>query len=352
MTLDFRHRIALELNRALTQRIIKQHPLRQLFWECTLRCNLHCRHCGSDCKNDSAVKDMPKNAFMEVLDDVKKVTDPHKVMVIVTGGEPLMRRDLEECGREMYEKGFPWGMVSNGFALTRTRLDRLMESGLRAITISLDGVGEDHEWMRGVPGSFKRAAEAISMVSATPDLVSDVVTCVNKRNFDKLPEIKDFLWSLGVKSWRMFTVFPVGRAAEDPELQLSNEQFRGLMEYIKSCRKEGLDVSYGCEGFLGNYDGDVRNGFFFCKAGVSVGSVLADGSISACPSIRADYHQGNIYKDNFMDIWENQFRPYRNREWMRKDECADCKWFRYCLGNGMHLRDENGALILCHMKRM
>lgn len=352
MTLDFRHRIALELNRVLTQRIIKQHPLRQLFWECTLRCNLHCRHCGSDCKNDSAVKDMPKNAFMEVLDDVRKVTDPHKVMVIVTGGEPLMRRDLEECGREMYEKGFPWGMVSNGFALTKTRLDRLMESGLRAITISLDGVGEDHEWMRGVPGSFKRAAEAISMVSATPDLVSDVVTCVNKRNFDKLPEIKDFLWSLGVKSWRMFTVFPVGRAAEDPELQLSNEQFRGLMEYIKSCRKEGLDVSYGCEGFLGNYEGDVRNGFFFCKAGVSVGSVLADGSISACPSIRADYHQGNIYKDNFMDIWENQFRPYRNREWMRKDECADCKWFRYCLGNGMHLRDENGALILCHMKRM
>ena len=167
-----------------------------------------------------------------------------------------------------------------------------------------------------------------------------------------LPEIKDFLWSLGVKSWRMFTVFPVGRAAEDPELQLSNEQFRGLMEYIKSCRKEGLDVSYGCEGFLGNYEGDVRNGFFFCKAGVSVGSVLADGSISACPSIRADYHQGNIYKDNFMDIWENQFRPYRNREWMRKDECADCKWFRYCRGNGMHLRDENGKLILCHLKRL
>ena len=352
MTLDFRHRIALELNRVLTQRIIKQHPLRQLFWECTLRCNLHCRHCGSDCKNDSAVKDMPKNAFLEGLDDVKKVTDPHKVMVIVTGGEPLMRRDLEECGREMYEKGFPWGMVSNGFALTKNRLDRLMESGLRAITISLDGVGEDHEWMRGVPGSFKRAAEAISMVSATPDLVSDVVTCVNKRNFDKLPEIKDFLWSLGVKSWRLFTVFPVGRAAEDPDLQLSNEQFRGLMEYIKSCRKDGLDVSYGCEGFLGNYEGDVRNGFFFCKAGVSVGSVLADGSISACPSIRADYHQGNIYKDNFMDVWENQFRPYRNHEWMRKDECADCKWFRYCRGNGMHLRDENGKLILCHLKRL
>ena len=98
MTLDFRHRIALELNRALTQRIIKQHPLRQLFWECTLRCNLHCRHCGSDCKNDSAVKDMPKNAFMEVLDDVKKVTDPHKVMVIVTGGQFQTRGGGDQHG--------------------------------------------------------------------------------------------------------------------------------------------------------------------------------------------------------------------------------------------------------------
>lgn len=91
---------------------------------------------------------------------------------------------------------------------------------------------------------------------------------------------------------------------------------------------------------------------FQCHAGVSVGSVLADGSISGCPSIRANFHQGNIYKDDFMDIWENKFIPYQNRSWTRKGTCADCKMFRYCEGNGMHLYDNEENLLFCHYKRL
>ena len=113
-----------------------------------------------------------------------------------------------------------------------------------------------------------------------------------------------------------------------------------------------IELSYGCEGFLGNYEGDVRKHFFNCNAGVSVGSVLVDGSISACTSIRADFHQGNIYKDNFWDVWENGFAQYRNREWMRKGDCADCSMWRYCEGNGMHLRGADGELMLCHYNRL
>ena len=96
----------------------------------------------------------------------------------------------------------------------------------------------------------------------------------------------------------------------------------------------------------------MRNRLFTCQAGVSVGSVMADGSIAACTSIRADYNQGNIYENDFMDVWENRYMLYRNREWMRRDECADCKYFRYCQGNGMHLRDGDGKLLLCHLKRL
>ena len=97
---------------------------------------------------------------------------------------------------------------------------------------------------------------------------------------------------------------------------------------------------------------DVRDYSFFCKAGITVGSVLVDGSISACSSIRADYHQGNIYKDDFMDVWENRFEPYRDRSWMRRDGCAECNMFRYCKGSGMHLRDGNGSLLQCHLERI
>ena len=352
-SLSLRRRIALDIFNSVRTRLLEDHPLRQLFWECTLRCNLSCRHCGSDCKQISAVKDMPKEDFARVLDSVAAATDPHKVMINITGGEPLCRPDLEECGKMIYEKEFPWGMVTNGFALTPQRYRRLLQCGLRAMTISLDGIGETHDWMRGRNGSFEKAAAAIKMVIDSGEIAFDVVTCVNKRNFGQLNDLKEYLIGLGLKEWRLFTVFPAGRAAQDPELQLSSSEFKGLMEFIKATRKEGrIMAEYGCEGFLGNYEGDVRRHFYQCSAGITVGSVLADGSISACPSIRADYRQGNIYTDDFMDVWKNRFQAYRDRSWMHKDECASCKVWKYCKGNGMHLRDADGKLMLCHYSKL
>jgi radical SAM enzyme (rSAM/lipoprotein system) len=292
--------------------------------------------------------------FARVLDSIARSENPHEVMINVTGGEPLMRADLEQCGRMMYDKGFPWGMVSNGFALTEKRYLGLLSSGLRAMTISLDGIGETHEWMRGREGSFERAARAIKMVIDSGEIEFDVVTCVNRRSFPQLARIKEYLIGLGLKEWRLFTVFPVGRAAEDPELQLSREEFRSLMDFIRDTRREGrIKASYGCEGFLGNYEGDVRDGFFICRAGISVGGILADGSISACPSIRADYHQGNIYQDDFMEVWNTRFQPYRDRSWTKeKQPCASCRMWKFCRGGGMHLRDANGDLLFCHLDRL
>ena len=111
--LGLRKRIALELSSQISRNIRKEHPLRQLFWECTLRCNVSCRHCGSDCRKLSEVKDMPREDFFRVLDSIARKTDPHQVFVTITGGEPLLRDDLEICGKEIFERGFPWGLVTN-----------------------------------------------------------------------------------------------------------------------------------------------------------------------------------------------------------------------------------------------
>ena len=353
MKVNLRKRIALELWRQRERTILAEHPLQQLFWECTLRCDLKCRHCGSDCKMTSEQTDMPIEDFLGVLDSVARRCDPHKVFVVVSGGEPLMRRDLEACGRAIYERGFPWGMVTNALHLTPERYRGLLKAGIHSMTISLDGLETDHNWMRGNTQSFQMVSQAIDLLVATPGFTFDIVTCVTRRNYPKLDDIKEFLISKGVKRWRLFTVFPVGRAANDPDMRLTDEEFRGVFEYIKSMRKEGrIHADYGCEGFLGNYEAEVRDRLFSCQAGVTVGSVLCDGSISACTSLRADYHQGNIYKDDFMDVWENRYAAYRNREWMRTGECADCRYWRYCQGNGMHLRDGDGRLLLCHLKRL
>lgn len=350
--LDLRHRIGLEISRFSSRNAASEHLLTQLFWECTLRCNLRCRHCGSDCKNVSGKADMPKEDFLKVLDNISGQMDPHKVFVVITGGEPLMRKDLEECGRAIYDKGFPWGMVTNGFAMTPQRFNSLLDAGLHTMTVSIDGFEQEHDWMRGVPGSFAHATDTIRMAAAA-GIVFDAVTCVNPRNIDSLERLRDYLYSIGLRRWRLFTVFPSGRAANDDSLKLTGAQFRRTFEFIKECRKSGeMDVRYGCEGFLGNYEGDVRENFSSCRAGINVASVLIDGSIGACPSIRADYTQGNIYKDEFMDVWNNRYAVYRDRKWMRTGDCAECRFFRYCKGSGMHLRESDGTLKFCHLKKL
>jgi len=298
---------------------------------------------------------MPKDDFLDVLSSLRPYLNPNKTMIVLTGGEPLVRRDLEECGKAMYEMGYPWGFVTNGWGLTQPRLDALLDAGLRSVTISLDGYSEEaHEWFRGKKGSWLRALNAISRVTSTPDLIYDVVTCVNKRNITELHRLKEMLITLGVTHWRLFTVFPKGRAKEEPLLKLSNEEFVYVMDFIRQTRKEGrIKVSYGCEGYLADYEMAVRDAPFFCQAGIHIASVLANGDISACPSLRGDYVQGNIYRDDFREVWNTRYQVMRDRSWTKTGKCADCKSYKYCQGNGLHLRDEKtGELLQCHLEMM
>lgn len=348
--LSLKQRLALELNRKVKHERRRVHPLRQLLWECTWRCNLACRHCGSDCKSSSLLLDMPAADFLKVVDSIVPHVDPHSVNIIITGGEPLVRKDLEYVGRELYKREFPWGIVTNGMLLTKERLESLRKAGLHNITVSLDGLEENHNWMRGHEQSFKRAYEAIKMLAAATDLNFDVVTCVNRRSLPELDAVKKLLIDAGVKRWRLFTIFPSGRAAQYPEFELTRDEVEQLMRFIVDTRKEGLiKASFCCEGFMGSYEGKVRDYFFDCQAGVTVASVLLDGGIGACVSIRADYRQGNIYEDDFWDVWQNRFGIYRDRQWMKTGACSDCKMWRYCEGNGMHLRDADGKLMHCHL---
>ncbi len=346
-----KQRLGLEIWRGLRHNAAKLHPLRTLFWECTLRCNMSCRHCGSDCKTSGTVPDMPAADFLRVIDNLAPHVDPHHTFVIFTGGEALLRDDLEQVGLELYRREFPWGVVTNGFLLDRQRLDSLLGAGMHSISVSLDGPETEHNWIRRNPQSHAKALAAIDLLASEPDLLWDVVTCVNPRNYPRLAEFKETLIAHGVRRWRIFTIFPMGRAAGDPELQLDASQLQGTLDFISATRKEGrIEVNYACEGFLGGYEQQVRDQFFHCRAGIDVASVLCDGSISGCTSIRSHMYQGNIYRDDFWQVWNERFERYRDRSWTRKDQCADCKVYRYCEGNGLHLYDDEGRLLHCHYR--
>ena len=358
--MSLRNRIGLELFRAYRHNNARLHPLRSLFWECTLRCNMHCRHCGSDCKVSSTVPDMPAEDFLRAVDRLAPHVDPHTTFIIFTGGEPLLRDDIADVGLDLYRREFPWGMVTNGLLLDEQRLDQLQRAGIHSVSVSLDGLADDHNWVRRHPDSFAGAERAIRLLAGSDDVLWDVVTCVNPRNYGSLPQLRDRLVELGVRRWRIFTIFPMGRAAHDPELQLTDAQFRGTLDFIKSCRNNSqfstlnsqLQVSYACEGFLGDYERQVRNQFFYCRAGVEVMSVLCNGDISGCTSIRSNFSQGNIYRDDIWEVWQQRFQKMRDRSWTRKGECAHCKVYRYCEGSGLHLYDDNEQLLCCHYNRI
>ncbi len=350
MKIPLGKKLKFSLNRIYQRAETKLHDLTYLFWELTLRCNLNCLHCGSDCQKTSEVKDMPLKDFLKVLDQVMLNFNPHKTLIVLTGGEPLMRDDLEECGMAFFKREFPWGMVTNGFSMTEKRFAGLIKSGLRSLTVSLDGLKDSHNWLRNHPKSYDNAMNTIKLAVNTKHLIFDVVTCVNRKNIGELNKIKETLINAGLKRWRMFTIFPKGRSHNNPDMDLTPEEFKILMDFIVETRKEGrISAEFSCEGYVGNYEFAVRDGMFFCRAGVNVGSVLADGGISACPSLRGDYIQGNIYKDDFMDVWNNRFQVMRDRRWLKQGECKNCKEFKWCNGNGLHLRDEkSGELLRCH----
>ncbi|MBQ1673689.1 MAG: radical SAM protein, partial [Bacteroidales bacterium] len=282
---------------------VKVHELNYLFWECTTRCNLHCRHCGSDCMAASQDVDMPLEDFLRAFDTIPVKERPPEFTVVLTGGEPLLRPDIAEVGRAIRQRGVGWSMVSNGWFYDEAMHRKLMGAGMGALTISLDGIGEDHDWMRGRAGAYERTLRAIAIAAKEPRLNFDVVSCINKRSIGQLDALHDKLQSLGVKQWRIFTIIPIGRAKNDPEMHLSDAEFVQLMDFIQARRKaaravkEGprpMNVTFSCEGYLGRYERKVRQNPFFCRAGVTIASVLIDGRICGCPNIDRDvFSQGN-----------------------------------------------------------
>jgi radical SAM domain protein len=317
----------------------KLHPLNYLFWECTWRCNLRCAHCGSDCHCASLIPDMPFADFIGAVRPIRQRYPRQHITVIITGGEPLLRSDLAHCGAHLREEGFRWGIVSNGLCYTPARHAELLGAGMGAITLSLDGLENTHNRFRANPDSYAHVVEALQLIASSPRLSYDVVTCVHPGNLEELPALLELLLRLGVRAWRIFTIAPIGRAAHRDDLQLDGRQLVRLMDFIERERtNRHLDLKFSCEAFLGSYEGRVRDGLFFCRAGINIASVLVNGDICACPNIHRSFAQGNIYRDSFVEVWEKRFTAMRNRSWMKTGECCQCPAWTDCQGGAMHLR--------------
>lgn len=332
-------------------------PLRYLFWEATLRCNLSCRHCGSDCvRSDSSEKDeIEAAAVMRQLEQVADVYPARKCTFAIIGGEPLVREDIIEVGRYAAQLHFPWGITTNGVLLDSEMASRLKEAGLTTISVSLDGVREDHDALRNAHGCFDLATRAIAALTADPFYRRfDVICCVSRINIDHLGPFVDQLVTLGVPAVRFTPVFSRGRAGRNQDLKLRGEEYVRLLEFIAEQRasRSDIKVSLSEEGYWGpEWECVVRDNFHYCSSGILTGTILHDGKVTGCPSVSRAFIEGDIRDRPFVEIWRDEFSRYRaGREEAFAHQCSGCEHWMLCEGGGFHLLDQQLDRSACCLK--
>lgn len=345
------------LNRLYKKIETREHRLWYVFLEITRRCNLSCLHCGSDCRMQTDTPHLTTDSWLKIIRYCREHFG-HGLAFIITGGEPLMHPDLEEIGAAISGQGMRWGMVTNGHALDEKRLRKILAAGLSSITMSLDGPAESHNRLRNRPDAFRRATEAIAISAESGIKLHDVVTCVHPGNLAQLDETAEILLGLGATNWRLFRIFPSGRAAGNPELLLTRGQTWQMLDWIAQNRphyaSRGLNLGASCEGYVPlATDRRIRDNPFFCRAGINIASILCDGTITGCSNNHHTFNEGNILRDDLAALWERGFSRFRDRKWVKDTDCGGCEHLPDCRGGSIHLWEYGSARPkFCYMKEI
>jgi len=324
---------------------LAEHPhLRFVFLELTNQCNLKCKHCGSKCPSQKEQEQIETEFLLKAIDEVTAYTHPGDLMFCITGGEPLLRNDWYVICEHIAAKGFSWGMTTNGTLITPQTIALMKKAKMQTISVSIDGLKENHEWLRNVKGCFDKAICAIQLLmnSGVSHCVQ-VTTVVNTRNLYELPQLHRYLKELGVDSWKITATEPIGNAVGQKDLFLSNKQYCDLLDFVRRTREESsMEVTYGCSHFLPEeYETSVRGFHFHCGAGTFIASISAQGDILACLDIedREFTKQGNIKVDNFWDVWNERYQLFRQPRNLSNSKCSSCFDKDFCRGDSWHTWD-------------
>ncbi len=336
---------------AYKERLYQKPKLRQLFLELTLRCNAACYHCGSDC-SEKGDDGLPLQMYLDVLREIKEAMDISKIQICLTGGEPLLRKDFFELTAEIKRLGFHWGMTTNGTLIDAQVAEKLAETGMSTVSVSIDGSEQTHNRLRKQENGYAESMTGIRHLINTQAFKHiQVTTVVNHENIRELDQMLKEFEDLDIDSWRIIGLEPIGRAKSKTSMLLTVEDQRKLMAFIYEQRKKQIPVTYGCSHFLGlDYEREVRDWYFLCNAGVYSAGILANGDIAGCLDIPRNEEtiQGNIFRDHFIDVWTHRFERFRQPIGQTNDVCVTCDMYQFCGGGAAHSWDyEDNRQQIC-----
>jgi len=279
-------------------------------WEITLACDLKCHHCGSRAgkRRDAEL------TTDECLALVRQLARVGTREITLIGGEAYLRRDWLQIIREIRDQGMDCTMQSGGLNLTADRIKSAVDAGLQALGVSIDGLRETHDKLRGVRGSFDAAFKALHLIKKY-GITSSVNTQITSLVIPQLRELMNLFIDAGASSWQVQLTVAMGRAADHPELLLQPYELLELMSLLAELYREGADRGFlllpgNNIGYFGPYEsvwrgsGDDRIYWTSCNAGQNTLGIEADGTIKGCPSLATSaYSGGNVRDLSFEQIW-------------------------------------------------
>lgn len=291
-------------------------------WEFTLECNLRCTHCGSS----AGVPRKDELTTKESFSLCEQLADLGCTDVSLMGGESFLRSDCFTIARSVKDLGMNVCFVSNGTMMDRY-IDKVRRIEPKVVGISLDGVKESHEQVRG-RNTWEKTVSAIELLRKN-NIQTTVITTVSKLNFKDLPKLKEIIIGKGV-NWQIQIAMPFGNFQR--ELTLSREEFYATALFIakERIRNKFEDlpvVGAHCYGYYSkllpgcHWDG--------CTAGISSIGITSDGNIVGCLSMGNDrFLEGNVRQRRLRDIWESADSfPYNRKtdEMIPGPNCTGCK---------------------------
>jgi 12,18-didecarboxysiroheme deacetylase len=322
-------------------------------WNVTRRCNLKCAHCYSKSEDLDYSGELTLDEGKALIDDLAQFGSP---VILFSGGEPLVRRDIIELIRYAVQRGRRAVLSTNGTLIDEPMAEKLQNIGLSYVGISLDGLESTHDRFRGVEGSFKKVMRAIRACQSKGLKVGLRFT-INKRNYTDVPGVFDLVEEMEIPRICFYHLVYAGRGTELMEEDLDHGQTRELVDIIlertKRLHDKGLPVEVltvdnhadGPYTYLRLKEEDPVRAEEVLKllemnegnsSGRGIGCVSWDGSVHADQFWR--HHTfGNIRERPFSEIWTDARDEFlmklKNKKEHVTGRCANCRWLDICAGN-------------------
>ncbi len=301
-------------------------------WELTLACDLACRHCGS-----RAGKARPDELSTdECLDLVRQLAELGVKEISLIGGEAYLRDDWVLVIEAIARTGMVPNLTTGGRGMTPERARAAFAAGMRDASVSLDGLEATHDRLRGVPGSFRSALEAMDNLRAAGIRVNNN-TQINRLSLRDLAEQLEIMIEHGSHAWQLNLTVPMGRAVDEPDVLLQPYDLLELFPLLPKLKaradQAGLLLWRGNTlGYFGPYESMIAAWMpdqhsRGCGAGTTLMGIEADGTVKGCPSLPTEkWASGNVRDASLKDIWERG-GPIR----YTRDRTVDDLW-GYCRG--------------------